>query len=115
MPEVPTKLYSFCDSDMPCHCKNLNLEEPKFLSSMCDMIPVENCSMFPYCAYCQNDNPNVSSVCEGSYQNGLSMLILIPVTIGFIVLLDFIIRKFSDIKHKKELESERQGSNTPKK
>ena len=109
-PEIATKLYSFCDSDMPCHCKDLNLEEPKFLSSMCDIIPTDNCSMFPYCDYCKNENSKSSSVCGGSYQTGLTMLILLPITIGFIVLFDFIVRKWSNIRHKEELTKETVGS-----
>ena len=59
-PEIRTKLYSACDSDMPCHCKNLNFEPPKFLASMCDIIPKENCSMFPYCEYCQYDQTGLN-------------------------------------------------------
>ena len=51
----PTPLYPMpCDSDMPCHCENLNLEQPKFLLKMCNIIQEENCSFYPYCGYCQN-------------------------------------------------------------
>ena len=55
-PEKPTPLYPMpCDSDMPCHCKNLNLEQPEFLSAMCNIVTQEeNCSFYPYCRYCQN-------------------------------------------------------------
>ena len=54
-PEKRTPLYPMpCDSDMPCHCENLNLEQPKFLSALCNIIHDENCSFYPYCGYCQD-------------------------------------------------------------
>ena len=55
--EPATPLYPApCNSDMPCHCENLNLEQPKFLSAICDMIPIENSLIYPYGRYCHNDH-----------------------------------------------------------
>ena len=52
--------------------------------------------------------------CERSYQEGLTMLVLLPITIILIVLIDFITRKYFKNKHDQELrdEANRVGSET---